>query len=142
MKICGTLVRPARSTMRSRSAASRSIRTSFQPSPRLLRKFFAATQYAQTALVYRVMGAWAVVCGSFKAGLLETWGGMQCPKCGYARPVFPARAPLHCQDAGLTPDSRLRATRASSSPCHTPYSHEPAPDLMRSFLFAAALTLL
>src|SRR5690606_1130999 len=50
MKICGTLVRRVSSTIFVRSAGSRSIRTSFQVRPWLVRKFSAATQYGHTAV--------------------------------------------------------------------------------------------
>src|SRR5690554_5774092 len=57
------------------------------------------------------------------------------------RTGFSSPARYTALDAGLTPDSRLRAARASSSPCHAALQ-PPRPDPMRSFLFAAALTLL
>src|SRR5690606_13271687 len=57
MKICGTLVRRVSVVIFSRSAGSRSIRTSVHVWPLLCRKFLAAAQYGHTAVASMVMTA-------------------------------------------------------------------------------------
>src|SRR5690606_9905160 len=90
----------------SRSAGSRSMRTSSHVSPRPLREFLAATQYAHTALVYRVIGGWPAVWGLFKtdSGTLCEGGVVQ--SVGAAAGIFQPAATLRPPgtiNGGFTP---------------------------------------
>src|SRR5690606_12856468 len=114
MKIWGTLVRPVRSTIRSRSAGSRSMRTSSHASPRPLRKFLAATQYAHPALVYRVIGGWPAVWGLFKTDSGKLCEGGVVQSVGAAAGIFQPAATLR-PPGRLTADSRPRLGLAPSS---------------------------
>ena len=68
MKICGTEVRLLVSIIARRASGSMSTLTSVQVAPRDFRKFLAATQYGQTAVVY------IVTTGTREISIAITWG--------------------------------------------------------------------
>ena len=67
MNICGTELRLVVSIIKLRAAGSVSTLTSLYAAPRDLRKFLAATQYGQTAVVYMMTSGTQI---SFDATLM------------------------------------------------------------------------
>src|SRR5690606_7863843 len=136
MKICGTLVRRVSVIIFSRSAGSRSMRTSVQVWPLLCRKFLAATQYGHTAVEQMVMAAAPAAASGVERPTRETPGMEYCLHMVAGMRIFDVTDGTHRINLRFTPVRRFPAILPPALPelplapvaaCHRPDpGHRPA----------------